>query len=167
MPDPVRPDNEFDNIFGIRYSKRPESTKIANMDVLKMAWWCGCQVLFERNVNHWKEHFAQWGCSGFLMWLPGEVEPGIFTAGSGAGSLVQTLCNYTEAYINEFCHKVFYKTLLAKETGWLGFKVEDTQKFDEPMAAGVTLIAVKGKQYRLPSANKMNIENILPYRKAI
>jgi hypothetical protein len=99
IPDENRPDKHFDNIFGLRYSFRAESTKSANNDMLKMAWWCGCQALFERNVNHWKDHFAQWNCSGFLMWLPGEVEPGVFTGGSGAGSLVQTICNYTEAYI--------------------------------------------------------------------
>ena len=39
---------------------------------------------------------------------------------------------------------MYFKSLLRKETGWLGFKVEDTERFDEPMAAGVTLIAVKG-----------------------
>jgi hypothetical protein len=167
MPDENRVDKEFDNIFGIRYSFRAESTKLANMDVLKLAWWCGCQVLFERNVNHWKEHFAQWDCSGFLMWLPNEVEPGIFTGGSGSGALVQTICNYTESYINEHIEKVYFKSLLRKEAGWLGFKVEDTQTFDEPMAAGITLIAVKGKKYRLPNSETKSIEDILPYNKAV
>jgi hypothetical protein len=167
IQDENAPDKQFDNIFGIRYSYRAESTKAANVDILKLAWWCGCQVLFERNVNHWKDHFAQWGCSGFLMWLPNEVEPGVFTGGSGAGALVQTICNYTEAYINEHIGKVYYKTLIKKEGGWLGFKVEDTQKFDEPMAAGITLIAVKGKKYRLPSAQIQKIEEILPYNQAV
>lgn len=167
IPDENRPDKHFDNIFGLRYSFRAESTKSANNDMLKMAWWCGCQALFERNVNHWKDHFAQWNCSGFLMWLPGEVEPGVFTGGSGVGSLVQTICNYTEAYINEHINKVYFKSLLRKEDGWLGFKVEDTQKFDEPMAAGITLIAVKGKKYRLPSTQVQSIESILPYNQAV
>jgi len=48
----------------------------------------------------------------------------------------------------------------------MGFKIDDTQKFDEPMAAGFTLIAVRGKQYRKQSEATRNVENILPYNKA-
>ena len=136
------------------------------MDILKMAWWCGSQVLFERNVNHWKEHFEQWKCSGFLMWMPGEVEPGVFTGGNGANGLVQTICNYTDSYINQHYRKVFFRNLLAKETGWLGFKIEDTEKFDEPMAAGITLLAVHGKRYAIPNQNTRDISSILPMNKA-
>lgn len=131
----------YDNMFTLRYAYRHESTRASNEDILKMAWWCGCQVLFERNVNHWKNDFKDLECAGFLMWMPDEVEPGIITSTGSHG--VQTICNYTEAYINEHIEKVYFKTLLRKDTGWLGFKVEDTEKFDEPMAAGLTLIAVK------------------------
>lgn len=160
MKDDLYP-SKFDDTFVLRYSFRPESKRAANMDVLMMAWWCGCQVLFERNVDHWKTDFQDWNCGGFLMWMPNEVEPGIITAGNA----VQTICNYTEQYINEHIKKVYFKTLIRKETGWLGFKVEDTEKFDEPMGAGVTLIAVKGKQYRKISEATRNIESIMPYRK--
>ncbi len=141
LPDPLFP-SPYDNMFTLRYAWREESTRAANEDILKMAWWCGCEVLFERNVNHWKNDFADWECAGFLMWMPEELEPGIITSTGNAG--VQTICNYTEAYINEFIENVYFKTLLRKETGWLGFKVEDTEKFDEPMAAGITLVSVKG-----------------------
>jgi hypothetical protein len=134
------------------------------MEVLKMAWWCGCQVLFERNVNHWKDHFAGWDCSGFLMWLPGEVEPGIYT--DGQGNVVQTICNYTESYINEHHKKMFFKSLLEQETGLLGFKVDETKKFDEPMAFGFVLIAVKGKRYIRREEMERNVEDLLPYNKA-
>lgn len=164
MEDELAPEDIYNDMFVLRYSKRPESTRQANEAILKMAWWCGCQVLFEKNVNHWKDHFAQWNCSAFLMWMPNEVEPGIST--DGAGNTTQLICNYTEAYINEHIKKVFFKTLIRKETGWLGFKVEDTQKFDEPMAAGITLIAVKGKRYMRSVDLQMNIESIMPYFKA-
>lgn len=168
MPD-ISQNKEFNDTFVLKYSQRPEGTKIANMDVLKMLWWCGCQGLFERNVNHWKEHFSQWKCGGFLTYLPGEQEPGIYTqSNSGAQSTVQIICNYTESYINEHINKVFFRSLIDKRTnGWLAFKVDDTQDFDEPMAAGITLIAVKGKTYRLPNQSLNNIENILPYSQAI
>jgi hypothetical protein len=167
MPDPLYPENEFDDMFTLKYSLRPDGTDIANMDILKMAWWCGCQVLFERNVNHWKRDFEIWKTSGFLTWMPGEVEPGIYTRGNAVTSAVQTVCNYTEAYINKHISKVYFPSLLRKETGWLGFKVEDTEKFDEPMAAGITLVAVKGKKYIRSNDRKRDVESILPLRKAM
>jgi len=157
--------SDYDDMFVLRYSFRPESRRLANMDVLMMSWLCGCQMLVERNAgDHYKEHYKEWNCTGFLMWLPGESEPGITT--DGKGNTVQNICNYTEQYINEHHKKVYFKTLIRKESGWMGFKIDDTQKFDEPMAAGFTLIAVRGKQYRKQSEATRNVENILPYNKA-
>lgn len=160
--DELFPD-EYDNMFTVRYSQRPESTRISNYDILKMAWWCGCKVLFERNVNHWKNDFKDWNCAGFLMYLHGEEEPGIIT--DGGGKVVQAICNYTESYINKDIDKIYFINLLRKESGLLGFKVEDTQKFDEPMAAGFTLIAVKGKYNMKKRGQLPSIENYLPYSK--
>ena len=164
LADNIFKNDKFNDTFTIKYSHRASSTKASNMDVLKMAWWCGCKVLFERNIDHWKKDFQDWDCEAFLMYLPGETEPGIYT--DGKRKTVQTICNYTESYINQFIRKVFFKSLLRKETGWLGFKVEDTQKFDEPMAAGFTLISVKGVKYSNVIESK-DIESIMPYRKAI
>jgi hypothetical protein len=163
LPDVADKGNEYEDMFTIRYCRRENSTRAANMDVLKMAWWCGCKVLFERNINHWKDHFREWKCSGFLMWLPGEVEPGIITAGDA----VQDICDVTEAYINSSVKKVKFKTLIRKETGWLGFKVEDTQKFDEPMASGICLLARKVKSIRRAAENMNRVESVIPYRKAV
>jgi len=165
IKDPLNPLDPFNDMITLRYSFRPESTRLSNEDILKMAWWCGCQVLFERNVNHWKRDFMDWDCGGFLMWLPGEPEPGIVT--DGKGNVVQMICNYTEAYLNEHVKKIYFKTLLRKEKGLLGFKVEDTQSFDEPMALGFCLIAVRGKRYSRPTEQNRSIENLIPYHKAI
>jgi len=157
--------NEFDDVATIRYSYRTESTKSSNEDIMKMAWYCGCQVLFERNINHWKRDFTDSNCEGLLMWMPGEVEPGIAT--DGKGTVTQTICNYTESYINEHIDKVYFAGLMMKESGWLGFKIEDTQKYDDVMGFGFALIAVKGKKYSKPVDNTRSIEDILPYRQAI
>lgn len=165
LKDEVYKNDMYNDTFTLRYSYRENSTRLANMDVLKMLWWCGCQCLFERNVNHWKRDFQDWNCDGFLMWLPGESEPGIVT--DGKGNVVQTMCNYTEAYINEHINKVYFKTLMRKGTGWLDFKIEDTQKFDEPMAAGFCLIAVKGKKFTKSVDSSRNIQDIMPFRRAV
>lgn len=164
VKDPLYP-SQWDDHFTIRYAYREESTRAANEDVLKMAWWLGAEVLFERNVNHWKNDFGDWECAGFLAWMPGELEPGIITAtGSGAG--VQVICNYTEAYINQFIQNVYFKELIRKEAGWLGFKVEETEAFDEPMAAGITLIKVKGIQQKNKPQEGWNIQDFFPKRRA-
>ncbi|MEO7140842.1 MAG: hypothetical protein ABIY51_11275, partial [Ferruginibacter sp.] len=165
MKDELFPNDEFNDTFTMRYAFRESSTRLANMDILKMVWLCGCQVLFERNVNHWKRDFQDWNCEAFLMFLPGELEPGIAT--DGKGNVVQMICNYTEAYINEHIKKVKFKTLLRRESGWLGFKVEDTQIFDEPMSAGFTLIAVKGVRYKKPNTERRDINTIMPFKKAV
>jgi hypothetical protein len=165
IADPVYPDN-YDDYFTIRYAYREESTRMANEDVLKMAWWLGCEVLFERNVNHWKNDFGDWECAAFLTWLPEEVEPGIITRTSGTTSTVQVICNYTEAYINQHINKVFFKTLIRKDTGWLGFKIEETEDFDEPMGAGITLIQVKGITNRRKISSNVSIYDFFPKRTA-
>jgi hypothetical protein len=158
IADPTIQD-KYDDMFTLRYAFRRDSTGEANEDILLMAWWCGCEVLFERNINHWKKDFIDAECGGFLMWLPNEVEPGVITSTGASG--VQTICNYTESYINKHIGKVYFKSLIRKETGWLDFKVEDTEKFDEPMAAGITLIAVKGRPGK-PETKVRDIEDYFP-----
>jgi hypothetical protein len=153
--------NEWDDHFVLKYSFREESTLAANEDILKMAWWLGTEVLFERNVNHWKRDFNEWQCAGFLAWMPDEVEPGIITA-TGQGAGVQVICNYTEAYINQHISKVYFKSLIRKETGWLGFKVEDTEDFDEPMGAGITLIKAKGISQKFKPTEGHSLEDFFP-----
>jgi hypothetical protein len=153
MKDELEPTNFFNDMLTLRYSFRASSTREANMDVLKMAWWCGGRILFERNVNHWKNDLIDWNCADFFAWIPGEVEPGIITSGNA----VQNVCNVTEQYINKHIGNVYFKTLIRKDTGWLGFKVEDTEKFDEPMGAGITLLHTK-MTYRNSSTPHKPIE---------
>jgi hypothetical protein len=100
------------------------------------------------------------------MWLPNEVEPGIYSGG-GSGKVVQQICDYTEAYIEKNIDKVYFPSLLGEKSGWLGFDVADTQKFDDAMAAGFALIATKTKKYYKPQEARRSIESLMPYRQAI
>jgi hypothetical protein len=156
--------DKHNDMFVMRYVDRASTTDIQYDNVLKLAWFCGCQVLFERNVNGWKKYFEDKLCSGFLMWMPGEVEPGIYTDGNG--KTVQKICDYTEAYIEKNVGKVYFPSLLSDKSGWLGFEVDNTQRYDDAMAAGFTLIAAKAKRYYKPQEATQKIESIMPYRKA-
>jgi hypothetical protein len=156
---------KYNDVFVMRYVDRATTTDLQYQNVLKLAWFCGCQVLFERNVDGWKRYFESKLCSGFLMWLPNEVEPGIYTDGSG--KTVQKICDYTEAYIEKNIQKVYFPNLIGDRSGWLGFEVDNTQRYDDAMAAGFTLIAAKTKRYYRPDKAKTSIEKLMPYRAAI
>jgi hypothetical protein len=165
VEDLMNAEDPFNDMFVMRYADRPPTTDIANEYVLKMAWFCGCQITFERNVDHWKKWLSVEKCSGFAAWMPGEVEPGVYTDGNG--KTVQLICNLTESYIDKNIKKVYFKPLIADKSGWLGFVVEDTESADDAMAGGMTLISARAKKYMRPSDNQKHIENILPYKKAI
>jgi hypothetical protein len=165
MEDLLDENNPHNDMFVMRYVDRAATTDIQYQYVLKMAWFCGCQVLFERNVNGWKKFFEEKLCSSFLMWMPGEVEPGIYS--DGKGKTIQQICDFTESYIEKDVNKVYFPQLLGDKSGWLGFEVADTQKYDDAMAAGFALIAAKSKRYYKPQEATQKIETIMPYRKAI
>jgi len=99
------------------------------------------------------------------MWLPGEVEPGIYT--DGKGNTVQMICDYTESHIEKNIKKVYFPSLISEKSGWLGFEVADTERYDNAMASGFALIAAKAKKYTNNADRQASIENILPYSKAI
>ena len=165
LADPLDEQCEYNDCFVMEYINRPPTSDIAYEDILKMAWFCGCQVLFERNVDNWKKFFQYKKCSQFLMWLPTEVEPGIYE--DVKWNTVQDICDQTESYIERSCHKVPFPNVLGDKQGWLGFEVGDTQKYDAAMAAGYALIAAKQKRYIKQESFSKNIENILPYNKAV
>lgn len=167
MPDLMNDKNKYNEMFVMRYSDRPSTSDIAYNHLLKMAWYCGCQILIERNIGlDPKKYFYAKKCGGFVMYLPNEVEYGIYT--DGKGNTIQTMCGFTEAYIEKNVNKVYFPELLGEKSGWLGFEVDNTQKYDDAMASGFALIAAKNKKF-IKHVNNVNnnIESIMPYSKAI
>jgi len=166
MEDLLNPSNPFSEMFVMRYVGRANTTDIQYDNVLKLAWYCGSQVLIERNIGlEPKKYFQKEKCAGFLTYLPNEVEYGIYT--DGKGNVVQAMCGYTESYIQKNVNKVYFSELLGEESGWLGFQVEDTQKYDDAMASGFALIAAKVKKYVKQEEYSQSLESLMPYRKAI
>lgn len=166
MEDNLFPNWEYNDMFVMRYVDRPPTTDIQYENVLKMAWFCGCQVLIERNIGESpKKYFQSKKCFKFLMYLPNEVEFGIYTDGNG--KTVQMICDYTQSYVEKNINKVYWQSLLKQESGWLGFDVADTQKYDDVMGAGFALIAAKSKRYVKRDSNVISIESVMPYSEAI
>jgi hypothetical protein len=132
---------------------------------LKLAWYCGCQALIERNIGlEPKKYFVNKKCFGFLTYLPGEVEYGIYT--DGANNVVQAGCGYTESYIDKHISKVYWPELMSAESGWLGFEVDNTQKYDHAMCGHFIFIAGKLKQYQKVNDSSKDINSVMAYHKA-
>jgi hypothetical protein len=151
----------YNDAFVCYYRYRAVTTYLQYEDILKMAWYYGCQILFERNIDNWRDFFKAKNCEGFLMKLPGEEDYGIYT--DGAKQTHQLLCDYTEAYINEHIERVYFKDLIKE---WLLFDVGATTKWDTAMAAGFALIAAKDKIYNRMVDTSKDISNYFRMHKA-
>lgn len=159
-----QPNDPFNDCFTMAYVYRANTAAQQYDDALKMAWYCGGKILWERNVDGWIEHFRQRKCSGFLQWLAGEVMPGVYADGSG--NVIHSLVSLHEAYILKHVKKIYFKSLLSVESGYLGFSVKDTEKFDDVMGAGYALMANKAKRKAIVNKTVKNVESILPLHKA-
>lgn len=141
--DPADPNHPFNDAPVCKYTHRAPTTSFQYEDLLKMAWYFGCQILFERNIDGWKDYFIHHRCHNFLMKLPGEEEYGLYS--DGKGRAIQMICDYTEAYINEFISKIYYTDLIDE---WLEFKPEATTAFDQVIGFGMTLVACRKHRAR-------------------
>lgn len=159
-------DNFFNDAFVCRYKYRASTTGMQYEDILKMCWYFGCQVLFESNIDNWKEYFksparSAVSCEGFLMRLPGETEYGLYS--DGHGKTHQLICDLTEDYIDKNIKKVLFKRLIQD---WLEFDIAKTTVYDESMAAGYTLIAAKRKSYNRQNEGTRDVTEYFKLYKA-
>lgn len=146
MFDPSKPSDLFNDAFCCRYRFRAATTALSNEDILKMAWYFGCQILFERNVDHWRAYFIENGCEGFLMKLPDEDDYGIYS--DGHGNMLQSICDCIEDHVENNCKRILFKSTIEE---YLEFDIGNTTKYDETIASGITRVAMKRKIYRKQS----------------
>lgn len=131
------PTNEgdiYNYAFVAKYLFRPESVQVFFEDMIKMAVYYGCSVLFENQKIGLMHYFNDRGYGKFLMWLPDRQQPGI----AASPKTHQYIAELTEAYINDHHEKVYFKDLIQD---WLEFDISNTTKFDISMASGYALIA--------------------------
>lgn len=130
----ARGNDIYNDAFVAKYAYRPESVQIFYEDMIKMAVYYGCPVLFENQKIGIMHYFADRGYLPFLMWLPERNQPGI----AASPKTHQQIAELTEDYINRNHDKVYFKDLIKD---WLEFDISKTTKFDIAMAAGYALIA--------------------------
>lgn len=161
MFDPGNPSDPFNDSFVCRYRFRAATTAMANEDMLKMAWYFGCQALFERNVDHWKPYFIESKCEAFLMMLPGEQEYGIYS--DGHSNMIQAIFDLLEDYIENNSKKLYFKETIEE---YLEADPGEMTKNDETVASGICRIAMKKKTYRKAAEKGYDISNIHKIHKA-
>jgi hypothetical protein len=160
-------DDFFNEAFVCQYTYRAPTTAMQYEDLLKMAWYFGCQILFESNIDNWREYFkspakSAVSCEPFLMKLPGEDDYGLYS--DGHGKTHQLICDLTEDYIDRNIKKVFFKKLIQE---WLEFTIDKTTAFDRAMASGYTLVAAKKKSYRNTGEYTRDVTEYMKIYKAV
>lgn len=159
---PIVKDDPYNDAFVCMYKYRASTTTVQYEDILKTAWYYGCQILFERNIDNWRHFYREHNLEGFLMKLPGENDYGLYC--DGGKTVHQQLADYTEAYINEFIEKVYFPDLIKD---WLDFDIGNTASYDAAMAAGYTLIAAREKLYTRNVEATRSISDYFRIHKAV
>jgi len=149
----VRGDDIYNYAFVAKYAYRPESVQIFYEDMIKMAVYYGCQVLFENQKIGLMHYFNDRGYGNFLMWLPERNQPGI----AASPKTHQQIAELTEDYINNNIDRVYFKDLISE---WLEFDISATTKFDLSMASGYALIA---DQLKVNVKNKDEVREVTHY----
>lgn len=152
---PAKEDDIYNYAFVAQYIYRPESVQVFYEDMIKMAVYYGCQVLFENQKIGILHYFEERGYGKFLMWLPDRAQPGI----AASPKTHQYIAELTESYINDHHEKVFFKDLVQD---WLEFDIANTTKFDAAMAAGYALI---GDQVKLMKQDLSAVRDVSEYFK--
>ncbi len=150
--------NPFNDAFVLRYNARPSNAGLLYDDFLKICYYFGCELLFESNKPGIGKYFTDNGFEKFLVILPGYKEPGIPSTVPNK----QVLAEKTETHIDECIDKVYFIKLI---DDWLEFDLNETQKFDDAMAAGWTEVADKYRLVPKRKKQRTDITKIFSLRK--
>lgn len=120
-----------------RYYARPLMASLFHMDMALQCFAFGCELLVEAKMDGGlRKFFIDNGLHAFLIYLPGKENAGIDPNQDNKVLLV----NIWEEYINTEgrAGKIIYPSVI-HQLG--GFNVNETEKSDEVMGIGWTLVA--------------------------
>jgi len=131
--DASRADKFPNNAFVCYYRARPKTAKLFYEDMIMQCHYFGSPMLFETQKIGIKNYFIDRGYGEFMVYIPGNDEPGV----AASKNVHQQIAELTEDYIENQLHKVNFKDLIQD---WITFDINHTTKFDATMAAGYALI---------------------------
>lgn len=155
---PILGDDTFNRAFVSKYCYRHKIPSMMYEDILMQCVYFGCPLLYESQKPGIKTYFETRKYGQFLIHLPGYVDTGIPSTSENK----HTLAELTEEYIGTNMHKVFFKSLI---TDWLAFDLKDTQKYDEAMAAGWTLVADMQIAFRREATDTRDVSDYFRMKK--
>lgn len=145
------------------YLSRPSDPDIFYEDVLKMAFFYGSYVLFERNKSKIADYFEVRGYQDYLFWIPGEPTRGIYNSAQTKGGGVNgKIAEMTDSFINNHIESIFFEEIIDQ---WMKFTPENTTEFDLAMAFGFAEILDREITRKISkvSQNQIKVSDILSF----
>lgn len=131
--------------FICRYNARPPKASMFYEDMIKLCHYLGCKMLYESNAGQGiKNYFIERGYSEFFFKPEGIA---------ASKKMHQELTEVTEAFIEDNAHRVMFPETIKD---WLEFDIDNTQKYDDAMSSGITLIAATDLRRRVDKMKKKN-----------
>lgn len=147
-------DDPFTDAVVCMYHSRPSMVSIFHEDMLKMAWYYGCEILFENQKNNWDDYFNMCGCGAFTMQLP--EYPGKGCPGNDRN--VERFVDLIEEDIALNINKYYSKRLIQQ---LLDFDINKRTKYDLVMAYGFTMIACHKRQFKRTDTSTIDLSSII------
>lgn len=135
--EPSEEDQFYNRMFVFKYLARPLMAKLFHMDMALQCFAFGCQLLVEAKMDGGlRKFFIDNGLEAFLIRLPDKENYGIDPNQDNKVLLVNTWEEYIR--IEGRAGKLIYPSVI-HQLG--GFNVNETEKSDEVMGLGWTLVA--------------------------
>jgi hypothetical protein len=148
--------NNTGDCFVAIYLGRPIHPYIFYEDMVKLAHWYGCRILFEDQKTGIRHYFEMDRNYGQFLMRNDKGEVGISASTKSHLDIVEE----TGIFINDHGKDCVFEQLLED---WRDFDVDDTERFDLQMASGYALIAntrMRRVYEKRKSKNPFDLKNL-------
>lgn len=146
-------DEFYNKMIICKYHARPSPVKLLHMDMILQCFAYGCQILIESKMDGgMRDFFIENDMELFLIKLLGKENYGIDPNEDNKALMV----NVWENYINEHGKKgkiIYADVIDGEHDGLIKFNKDETEKSDQVMGLGWTLIADYYKKANFRSKN--------------
>lgn len=158
-------DPVYDMMFVCKYHARPKMVELFHNDMALQCFAYGGQMLIEAKMDGGlRKYFEDNYLSAFMIMMPGKSTYGIDPNSDNKALMVNLWEQYILTHGKE--GKIIYPEVIdSKYDGLLKFDVTDTEKSDEVMGLGWTLVADYYKKANFKKINKTNIEDFFKMKK--
>lgn len=155
--------NIYNGAFVCKYIplKRMKDATEFYEDLIKMLVYYGCSCLYERNKSRLAYYLQERGYYQFLMYLPGEKEPGVY---AGTDSKTDGL-ELLQDYVRDNISRTYFSDVIED---WLKFDISDSTENDLSMASMWCVVADKNRSVRRKRAEDLpDISQFFPLHKVV